>query len=330
MGPRTRATRSNRKEKGAKRGRTARRGALASTPQPLPGQLRLTPSKNHPGARGPENVTAARPLAARPELAAERRTGTGIGTVRETLLGGNVVAKEGGGDPGVALSPSLGLVLGLDQDPELDPTDEGPAPNGRPPESSLPRGRSVEVAGGLSRAVGLVLRDGGREALGALKTVCLRKVPLNARAGRKIQTGSRKRVVATPVARAGSHGAAEGQNAAGAQGGAATTAGSPETTSQVQAAIQGMTRTAASMKTAAVAGGKSPTQETIWTGQAGHRHPAGPSGGRCPQTFRIITPRGREEDQEAGTDKRRSIRQQQMPPKASLLPRQYPVTLRCR
>lgn len=144
-----------------------------------------------------------------------------------------------------------------------------------------------------------------------------------------------------------SHGAAvavQGLNVAGALGGVEatvasttsrrkhpTTAGSPETTSQVQATIQGMTLIAVSMKTAAVAGGKIQSQQTLClTGQAGHQHPAGLLGGHYLQTFRIITPRGREEDLEAGTDKRRSSRQQQqIPRKASLLPRRSWVTLRC-
>lgn len=188
--PRTRAPRTNRREKGAKRGRMAGSGALASTPQPLPGHLRGTPSENHQGthAHDLENVTAARPLVARPELAAEKETGTG--RVRETILGGNVVARGEGGDPGVALGPGHVLGLGLDHDPEQDHTDEGPARNGQPPESSLPRGRSAGEAGGPGRGVGLVVRDGGiTEALAALKMVCLQKVPLNARPGQKIQTG---------------------------------------------------------------------------------------------------------------------------------------------
>lgn len=278
--------------------------ALASTPQVLPGHLRGSPSENHPGARahGLENVTAVRPLAAHPELEAEKETGSG--TVRETILGESVVVKGGGVDPGVALGP--GLALGLAHDPEQGPTGEGPALNGQPPESSLPRGRSVEAAGGLGRAVRLVVRDGGiKEALGALKMVCLQKVPPNARAGQRILTGLQRRVVvkltsrtvthagktAATVAGEESHGVGavvEGLTAAGAEDEAAatvasttsrrkrvTTAGSPETTSQVQATIQGMMRTAASMKTGAVAGGKIQTRETWLTGRAGHPHPAG-------------------------------------------------------
>lgn len=267
-------------------------GALASTPQPLPGHLRGTPSENHPGAHGLENVTAARPLAARPELAVETETRTGM--VRETIPGGSIVVKGGDADPGVALGP--GHVLG--HDPEQGPTDEGPAHNGLPPESSLLRGGSAGEAGGLGRAVGLVVKDGGiMEALGALKMVCLQKVLLIARAGQKILIGLQRRVVrlkagtgTSVAAHAGkttatvggteeSHGAGEdveGLNVAGAQGGVAvvvasttsrrkqlTTAGSPETTSQVQATIQGMTRTAASMKTEAEAGEKSRSQETL-------------------------------------------------------------------
>lgn len=268
-------------------------GVLASTPQPLPGHLRGTPSENHPGAHGLENVTAARPLAARPELAVETETKTGM--VRETIPGGSIVVKGGGADPGVALGPGHGL----GHDPEQGLTDEGPAHNGRPPESSLLRGGSAVEAGGLGRAVGVVVKDGGiMEALGALKMACLQKVLLIARAGQKILIGLQRRVVVrltagtgTPVAaHAGktiatvggteeSHGAGEdveGLNVARAQGGVAvivasttsrrkqpTTAGSPETTSQVQATIQGMTRTAASMKTEAEAGGKSRSQETL-------------------------------------------------------------------
>lgn len=342
-------------------------GALAFTPHLLLGPLRGTPSENRPGAHahGLENVTAARPLAAHRELAAEKETETGTGTERETILGGSVVVRGGGGDPGVVLGPSPGP--GRGHGPEQGPTGEGPAPNDQPPESNLLRGKSVGAAGGLGRAVGLVVRDSGiEEALGVLKMVCLQKVPLIARAGRKIPTGLQKRVAlmlrGTPVvAHAGkttaavagteeSHGvvgAAEGLNAAGgAQGAVAATVassasrmkqptadGSPETTSQVQATIQGLTRTAASTKTGAVAGGKSLSRENLWsTGQAGHRRPAGLSGGHYPQMFRIITPRGREEDQEAGTGRRRSSRQrqqQQIPLKASRLPRQSQGTLRC-
>lgn len=146
----------------------------------------------------------------------------------------------------------------------------------------------------------------------------------------------------------GAVGGVEGLSAVGALGGVEatvasttsrkkllTTAGSLEATSQVQVTIQGMTRTAASMKTGAVGGGKSQSQQSLClTGRAGHQHPAGLSGGHYLQMFRIITPRGREEDQEAGTDRKRSSRrQQQIPLKASLLPRQSRatplVTLRC-
>lgn len=258
--------------------------------------------------------------------------------------------KGGGGGPGVALGPSPGP--GLDQDREQDPTDEGPARSGRPPESSLPRRKSVEAAGDPGRAAGPVRRDGGtKEALGASKTARLAKAPPNARAGRRIRTGSRKRVAVKPTARAGiwapavaragrtarvaapegSPAGAAGRNVGGGAQAAAeastasrrrrpTAAGNPEPTSQVQGTIQGATRTAASTKTAVVAGERSPTPETIcWTGQAGPRRPAGPSGGRCPRTFRIITPRGREEDQEAGADRTRSSRQQQVKRKNVLI-----------
>lgn len=343
--PRMRAARTKGRERGAKRGRMADSGALVSTPQPLPGHLRGTPSENHPGAhaRGRENVTAARPQAAHPELAAEKETGTG--KVRETILGGSVVVKGGGVDPGVALGPGPGPIPGPGPGHGLEqgPTDEHPVWIGHPPESSRPKGRSVVVAGGLGRVVDLEVRDGGiREALAALKTVCLQRVPPTARAGRIIPIGLQKRVVATlragigtlVVVHAGktagteeSHEGGvgvEGLNVAGVLGEVAATvastasrrkqpktAGSPETTSQVQATIQGMTRIAASMKTEAVAGGKSRIKETLClTGQAGHQHPAGLLGGHYPQTFKIITPRGREEDLEAGTDQRRSSQQQ--------------------
>lgn len=339
--PGTRATRTNGRGKGAKRGRTADSGALVSTPQPLPGRLRGTPNEKHPGAQGPENVTAARPPAAQPGLVAETETRTG--TVRETILEGNTVVKGGGADPGVGLGPGHGL----GHDPEQGPTDEGPAQNGHLPESSLLRGESAGEDGGLGKAVGLVVTDGGAMgALGALKMVSLQRVPPIARAGQKILTGLQKRVV-RPMAGAGtsvavhagktnatvvgteeSHGAGEnveGLTVAGARDGAVvivasttsrrtrpTTAGSPETTSQVQATIQGMTPTVASTKTEVGAAEKRRSQETLCLiGLAGLRHPAGLLGGHYLQMFRIITPRGREEGLEAGTDKRRSSQQQQ-------------------
>lgn len=203
------------------------------------------------------------------------------------------------------------------------------------------------------------------EALGALRMACLRKVPPTARAGLIILTGLQKRTTVRPTetkspaaAHAGrttataegteeSH-AAEGGvvvlNVDGAEGEVAatvasttskrkplTTAGSPGTTSQVQATVQGMTPTAASTKTEAVAGDKSPSQQTLWsTGQAGLQHRAGLFGGHYPQMFRIITPRGREEDLEPGTDRRRNSRhrqRQQILLKASLLSRRSRVTL---
>lgn len=142
------------------------------------------------------------------------------------------------------------------------------------------------------------------------------------------------KTTATVVGTEESHGAGEDvEGLAGARGGAVvivasttsrrtwpTTAGSPETTSQVQATIQGMTPTVASTKTEAGAGEKSQSQETLCLiGPAGLRHPAGLLGGHYLQMFRIITPRGREEGLEAGIDKRRSSRQQQQQQVKTLL-----------
>lgn len=276
-------------------------GALASTPRPLPGHLRGTPSENQPGVRGRENAMAALPLAAHHGLAAETRTGM----VRETILGGSTVAKGGGAGPGVALSRGLG------RDPEQGRTGEPPARNVQPPESNLLRGGSAGGAGGLDREVGLAVRDEGiMEALGALKMVCPLKVPLIARAGQKTLTGLQRRVVtstagtgtlvvvhvgkinATVVRTEESPGAGEDVEdltVTGARGGVAvivastisrrkelTTAGSPGTSTQVQATIQGLTHTAASMKTGAEVGGKILSLEILClTDQAGLQPPAG-------------------------------------------------------
>lgn len=266
-----------------------------------------------------------------------------------------------GGDGGRGVVPNPGPALGPGLDPEQGLTDGVPAPNGQLLESNLRRGRSAEGDGGRGRVAVLVVRDEGfREALAALKMVCLQKVPLNAKAGRRILTGLQKRLV-KPRARktlasvaalagktgtGGRHGVVEGLNVAEAPGGAVataastisrrkrlTTAGSPETASQVQATIQGTTHTAATMKTGVVAGGKTLSRATRCTiGQDGHPHPAGLSGGRYLLTFRTTTQRGREEDQEAGTESRRSSsnsQDQQIPPKVMHLPRRSQVMPRC-
>lgn len=161
---------------------------LASTLQPLHGHQRGTLREIHQGAlaHGPESVTAAHPRAAPPELAVEKRIRTGTETETETTPEESEVERGGEGDPGVALGQDHDLGRGLEQ----GLTEEGPALDGRLPESSLPIGKSEELAGGLVREVDQLVRGGGtKEALGASRMVSLQKVLLIAKAGRKILTG---------------------------------------------------------------------------------------------------------------------------------------------
>lgn len=236
------------------------------------------------------------PRVGRPTLAAEIETGM----ENENIQEGTGAVKGGEGDPGVALDQGLGLVPDLDQDLDQEQglTGEDPARTGQSPERSLRRGRSVVgEAGSLSMAVGLVMRDEDiKEVLAALKTVSHKKVLTTGRPGQRIPTGSQKRLGLTPKtgtetrARVGvqsgmtsagvvetreNHvdvGVREGLSVGGvAVTGASTTnrkklrkpAGSPETISQVQATIQGTTRTAASMKTGAAVGRRSQSQRTL-------------------------------------------------------------------
>ncbi|MEQ2188577.1 hypothetical protein GOODEAATRI_016538, partial [Goodea atripinnis] len=191
---------------------------------------------------------------------------------------------------------------------------EGLALKGQCPERGLPRERSVEEAGNLGLVEALVMRDEDiKEVLAALKMVCRKKALTTGRPGQRILTGSQKRLGVKPKTGTGTRasvvvqngktsagvvetrenhvdgGFVEGLTVVEAQGGAVVTAasttnrkkpltlaGSPETISQVQATIQGMTPIAASMKIEEAAGRKSQSQETPrWTGQAGPQHPAG-------------------------------------------------------
>lgn len=91
------------------------------------------------------------------------------------------------------------------------------------------------------------------------------------------------------------------------------TGGSHGTTSQgqeVEMLRQEVMRTVASTRTEE-GGGKSRTPRRPWIALGGRLPRAGPYGGHCPQTYRTITLKGREEEQAGGTDRRMSNQQPQ-------------------